>query len=123
MSFQLLELFIYLPSEQFMKVLDNSIPGYCVPYGPPVYAIWIINVFDDLLVYLLPVPLVLRLQLDRAVKVGLIISFAMRLFTAVFSVLKIKQVARITHGDHNSSLLALYNTLGGNVSVCHFCRH
>ena len=103
--------------DQFMKVIYSTMPGYCVPYAPPTYAIWSINIVDDLFVYLLPVPLIMRLQLNRAVKVSLAISFAMGLLTTVFSILKITQIHRIVWGDHNSSLLVLFTALEGNIGV------
>lgn len=98
-------------------MFDPSMPGTCLQFAPVNYAISITAIVCDVTIFLLPIPLVQRLHLDRTVKIGLTIMFALGLLTTVLSILRATQIYRVQYGDGDPSFLVVRSGLELNIGV------
>ncbi|KAL6415701.1 integral membrane protein [Ilyonectria robusta] len=89
--------------------------GTCLPAGPSFTAYSIVTIVSDVVVALLPLPLLAKLEVRLGKKIGLIAIFGLGLFTTICSVLRYLQIDRIQHGDGNSTMLVLWGTIEFNV--------
>ncbi|KXT10743.1 hypothetical protein AC579_6845 [Pseudocercospora musae] len=103
------------------KMFDTSIPGSCLSFSPINYAISITAIICDVIVFLLPIPLIQRLHLDRAVKLGLTIIFALGLLTTVLSIMRATQIHRIEYGDGDTSYFVIRSGLELNIGIITSC--
>lgn len=71
----------------------------------------------DVTIFLLPIPLVRRLKLDRATKTGLIVVFALGLITTVLSIMRLQQIHRIVDGDGDTTKFTIRGSMELNVGV------
>lgn len=81
------------------RIFDFNIEGSCLPFSTVNYVLCATVVTLDITIFLLPIPLVRRLRLDRTTKTGLIIVFALGLVTTVLSILRLQQIYRIVIVD------------------------
>lgn len=91
--------------------------GSCLPPGPSFRAYAIVTILCDVIVAVLPVPVLLRLNIHKNKKVALIGIFLLGLFTTICSILRCIQINRIQYGDGNSTQLVLWGTVEFNVGV------
>ena len=91
-------------------------PGYCLPNDITFYTLAAVTILCDLVIFITPIPLLLRLRINRRRKVGLIGIFLLGLFTTVCSVLRMIQIIQISK-DGNSTGLVLWGTIEMNVGV------
>lgn len=56
---------------------DQSVHAKCIPNSAFYYAMSISNIITDLLLLLLPIPIVLQLKVPNTVKLGLVVMFSM----------------------------------------------
>ncbi|KAK1765295.1 integral membrane protein [Phialemonium atrogriseum] len=89
--------------------------GSCLPSGPSFRAYAIVTILCDVIVAVLPVPVLLRLNIHKNKKVALIGIFLLGLFTTICSILRCIQINRIQYGDGNSTQLVLWGTVEFNV--------
>jgi hypothetical protein len=75
-----------------------------------------VTIFFDLCIFLLPIPLLARVQMKARRKYALIGVFLLGLFTTVCSVMRMIQIIRISK-DGNSTGLVLWGTIEMNVGV------
>lgn len=92
--------------------------GTCLPPGPSFTAYAIVTIVSDVVVAVLPVPLLLKLNIQKEKKFGLIGIFTLGLFTTLCSVFRYLQIDRIQFGDGNSTMLILWGVIEFNVGVC-----
>jgi hypothetical protein len=83
----LVGIFICTPIRGFW---DSTVPSHCITNLPQWYANAAGNIFTDLLVLLMPFPLLKRLQLPGHQKLLLFAIFGLGFFTVSISVLRIK---------------------------------
>lgn len=91
--------------------------GTCLAAGPSFTGYAIITIVSDIVVALLPIPVLLGLEIRLKKKIGLIGIFALGLFTTLCSILRYLQIDRISTGDGNSTMLVLWGTIEFNVGV------
>ncbi|KAF4595535.1 integral membrane protein [Ophiocordyceps camponoti-floridani] len=89
--------------------------GSCLPPGPSFTGYAIVTIVSDIVVALLPVPVLLKLNVRLEKKIGLIAIFMLGLFTTLCSVMRYTQINRIQYGDGNSTMLVLWGTIEFNV--------
>lgn len=70
----------------------------------------------DVIIILLPIPLLLRIKINTRKKVGLICVFTLGLFTTVCSIMRMVQIEIIAKNG-NSTNLVLWGTVELNVGV------
>lgn len=91
--------------------------GSCLPPGPSFTGYAIVTIVSDVVVALLPVPVLLRLNVRLDKKLGLVAIFMLGLFTTLCSILRYLQINRIQYGDGNSTMLVLWGVIEFNVGV------
>jgi hypothetical protein len=91
--------------------------GSCLPNGPSFTGYAVVTIVSDIVVAIIPIPLLLKLNVSTKKKVGLIGIFLLGLFTTVCSIMRYLQIDRIQNGDGNSTMLVLWGTIEFNVGV------
>ncbi|KAK1579297.1 [Colletotrichum navitas] len=89
--------------------------GTCLPAGPSFTTYAVVTIVSDVIVAILPIPVLLKLNIRIEKKVGLIVIFLLGLFTTICSILRYLQINRIQFGDGNSTMLVLWGTVEFNV--------
>lgn len=93
------------------------IDGKCLQPGPSFTGYAVVTIVSDVVVAILPIPVLLKLNVRMEKKVGLIAIFMLGLFTTLCSILRYLQIDRIQNGDGNSTMLVLWGTIEFNVGV------
>lgn len=91
------------------------VPGTCLRPGPSFTGYAVVTIVSDVVVAVLPIPLLLKLNVRLEKKFGLIVIFMLGLFTTLCSILRYLQIDRIQNGDGNSTMLVLWGTIEFNV--------
>ncbi|KAG5969863.1 hypothetical protein E4U58_001014 [Claviceps cyperi] len=91
------------------------VPGTCLKPGPSFTGYAVVTIVSDVVVAVLPIPVLLKLSVPLGKKVGLIGIFMLGLFTTLCSILRYVQIDRIQNGDGNSTMLVLWGTIEFNV--------
>lgn len=91
--------------------------GSCLPAGSSFTGYAIVTIVSDIVVALLPIPVLLKLNVRLEKKLGLIGIFLLGMFTTICSILRYVQINRIQFGDGNSTMLVLWGTIEFNVGV------
>lgn len=89
--------------------------GTCLPPGPSFTAYAVVTIVSDVIVAVLPIPMLLSLNIQLSKKLGLIGIFILGLFTTLCSVFRYLQINRIQYGDGNSTMLILWGVVEFNV--------
>ncbi|KAF4504637.1 hypothetical protein G6O67_008064 [Ophiocordyceps sinensis] len=97
------------------KSWNPLLKGSCLPAGSSFTGYAIVTIVSDIVVALLPIPVLLKLNVRLEKKLGLIGIFMLGMFTTVCSVLRYVQINRIQFGDGNSTMLVLWGTIEFNV--------
>jgi len=78
----------------------------------------VVTIVADVVVAVLPIPVLLKLEIKLAKKIGLIAIFTLGIFTTVCSIQRYRQIDRIQDPkDGNSTMLVLWGTIEFNVGV------
>lgn len=104
-------------SSQVARSWNPTLPGTCLAPGPSFTAYAVVTIVSDVVVALLPIPVLLKLNIRLEKKVGLIAIFLLGLFTTLCSILRYLEINRIQFGDGNSTMLVLWGTIEFNVGV------
>lgn len=91
-------------------------PGKCLPNDITFYVLAGITIFCDVVIFLMPIPLLMRVQINLRRKLGLIGIFLLGLFTTVCSIMRMVQIITISKNG-NSTMLVLWGTIEMNVGV------
>jgi hypothetical protein len=92
--------------------------GQCLPPGPSFTGYAVVTIVSDIVVAVLPIPVLLKLEIKLAKKIGLIAIFTLGIFTTVCSIQRYRQIDRIQNPkDGNSTMLVLWGTIEFNVGV------
>lgn len=94
-----------------------NVEGTCLPPGPSFTAYAVVTIVSDVVVAVLPVPMLVSLNIQLSKKLGLIGIFILGLFTTLCSVFRYLQIDRIQYGDGNSTMLILWGVVEFNVGV------
>lgn len=94
-SLEFAQIFGCSPPQKFWKPL---IDGKCIDRNPIYLAIPIINVIIDVLVLLLPIPMLVKLQVPRRTKLTLGALFAVSSCTVIVSALRVWAITRVLNG-------------------------
>lgn len=97
------------------KSWEPLVPGTCLPPGPSFTGYAIVTIVSDIAVTIIPLPVLIKLNVSRSKKFGLVFIFVLGLFTTICSVLRYLQIDRIQFGDGNSTMLVLWGVIEFNV--------
>lgn len=89
-----------------------------MPIATTVYIGSVTAIFYDIVILILPVPMVLKLQMNNRKKVGLLALFLLGVFTTVCSIMRLTQVKSIISGADVTGII-LWGTVEMNVGVSH----
>lgn len=94
----------------------------CLPNDTTFYALSGVTIFFDCVIFLLPIPVLLQLQINTRRKIALIGVFTLGIFTTVCSIMRMVQIITIAKTG-NSTMLVLWGTIEMNVGVsCPLCN-
>lgn len=106
-----------LTTAQVQKSWQPTLPGTCIPDGPSFTGYAVVTIVSDIMVALLPIPVLLKINISRQKKLGLIGIFALGLFTTICSIMRYLQINEIQYGDHDSTMLVVWGVIEFNVGV------
>lgn len=92
---------------------DYSIDGKCLAMAPYYYTTGVLTMVNDLVLFILPVPLVWRLQVDKRTKIGLSVMFLLGLITTFCSIMRIVAITYIKETGNTTNFI-----LWGVVEAC-----
>lgn len=90
--------------------------GTCLPNDKTFYTLAGVTIFYDCVIFLLPIPILMQLQINNRRKVALIGMFVLGLFTTICSIMRLIQIITIAKTG-NSTMLVLWGTIEMNVGV------
>lgn len=91
-------------------------PGKCLPNDATFYGLAAVSILFDVIIFVLPIPLLLKLSINIKKKIALICIFALGLLTTVCSVMRMVQILTIARTG-NSTMLVLWGVIELNVGV------
>ncbi|TKX19465.1 hypothetical protein C1H76_8314 [Elsinoe australis] len=86
---------IFFACDPVRKSWDPRVPGKCFPVAPFYYGTSIVNCCIDLMLFILPIPLLWRLQMNKRRKIGLTFTFALGTFTTICSIMRAYAVEKV----------------------------
>lgn len=87
-----------------------------MPAGPSFVGYAVVTIISDIVVALLPLPVLIRLEIRLGKKIGLIGIFVLGLFTTLCSIFRYTQISKVTSGG-DSTMLVLWGTIEFNIGV------
>lgn len=91
--------------------------GKCMPNDATFYGLAAVTIFFDVIIFFLPIPLLLKLNINLKKKIALCCVFLLGLLTTVCSVMRMVQILTIARTG-NSTMLVLWGVIELNVGVC-----
>lgn len=98
------------------KSLNKKSPGHCLPDDATFYGLAAVTIVFDVIIFLLPIPLLLKLSINLKKKIALVCVFMLGLLTTVCSILRMIQIIAIARTG-NSTMLVLWGVIELNVGV------
>lgn len=102
------------------KSWHPAMAGKCLPNDITFYVLAAITIFYDIVIFFLPIPILLKLQINIRRKIGLLAIFMLGMFTTICSVMRLVQIITIAKTG-NSTMLVLWGTIELNVGVLLTC--
>lgn len=108
--------FLWLTTLQIERSWKPLVPGHCIPNVNSIYGLGAISIFFDIIILILPIPMVMRLHINTRRKIGLVLIFTLGIFTTFCSIMRLVQVKTIlATGDVTG--LVMWATVEMNVGV------
>lgn len=113
------------PLSYFWYQWDGEHEGSCPGTETAVYLNSSLNIFFDILVFFLPVPQIMRLQIkDPKRKLGILLTFLVGLFVTICSIVRLRYLAaygQLSNITYNYNDIALWSGLEGDIGVICAC--
>ena len=113
------------PISYFWNQWDGEHEGVCLDTQAAIYVNSAFNIFFDLVVFFLPVPKLIALQVrETRRKVGVILTFLVGLFVTICSIVRLKYLSNLgnlTNATYHYNTIALWSGLEGDVGVICAC--
>lgn len=109
-------LVLFFQCSPVRKSVRPRIAGKCLDNAITFYVLAAISIICDLIIFLLPIPLLLKVQINTRRKVALIAIFLLGLFTTLCSIMRMVQIS-VIYKTGNSTMLVLWGTIEMNVGV------
>ncbi|KAL8890308.1 MAG: hypothetical protein Q9205_005071 [Flavoplaca limonia] len=97
-----------------------STPGSCLSNDATFYGLAAVTILFDVVIFFLPIPLLLNININNKKKVALICVFMLGLLTTVCSILRMVQIISIARTG-NSTMLVLWGVIELNVGIILTC--
>jgi hypothetical protein len=101
---------------QVQKSWIPSTVGTCLRNDITFYTLAAVTILFDIIILLLPIPVLLDLQINTRRKMALLVVFTLGIFTTFCSIMRMVQIGQIAK-DGNSTMLVLWGTIEMNVGV------
>jgi hypothetical protein len=109
----------------FWNQWDGEHEGYCNNFQLAVYINSGINIFFDLIVFFLPIPKLMQIQVqDKRRKAGVVLTFLVGLFVTACSMVRLKYssgVSKITNATYDYTDICLWSGIECEVGVICAC--
>ena len=92
------------------------VPGHCLPNDNTFYGLAAVTIFFDVIIFFLPIPLLLSLNIEPRKKAVLCCVFLLGLLTTVCSIMRMVQIMTIAKTG-NSTMLVLWGVIELNIGV------
>ena len=113
------------PLSYFWNQWDGEHEGSCPGTENALYTNSALNIFFDLVVFFLPVPQIMSLQIkDTRRKVGVLFTFLVGLFVTICSIIRLRYLAaygKLSNITYNYNDIALWSGLEGDIGVICAC--
>jgi hypothetical protein len=113
------------PLSYFWHQWDGEHEGSCPGTETAIYLNSSLNIFFDILVFFLPVPQIMRLQIkDPKRKLGILLTFLVGLFVTICSIVRLRYLAaygQLSNITYNYNDIALWSGLEGDIGVICAC--
>ena len=113
------------PISHFWNQWDGEHEGYCVDIQTSAYVNGAINIFFDLVVFFLPIPKLVKLQVqDTRRKVGVILTFLVGLFVTACSAIRLQYLANVsnlTNATYHYNDIGLWTGLEAYLGIVCAC--
>ena len=114
------------PISHFWDQWDGEHEGYCVNIQTSAYVNGGANIFFDLVVFFLPIPRLIKLQVqDTRRKVGVILTFLVGLFVTVCSAIRLQYLAKVnnlTNATYHYNDIGLWTGLEAYLGIVCACK-
>lgn len=94
--------------------------GKCMPNDATFYGLAAVTIFFDVIIFFLPIPLLLKLNINLKKKIALCCVFLLGLLTTVCSIMRMVQILTIARTG-NSTMLVLWGVIELNVGIILTC--
>ncbi|OQE29869.1 hypothetical protein PENSTE_c002G07906 [Penicillium steckii] len=96
----------------------------CLPEGPVWFTNAGIHIVTDIIILILPMPVLYRLQLDKRLRVGIMLIFGVGIFVIATSSARVYELSRMVGGHDftkTNAEAAVWSSLEANVSIICAC--
>ncbi|KAL8764435.1 MAG: hypothetical protein Q9203_007170 [Teloschistes exilis] len=94
--------------------------GKCLPNDATFYGLAAVTIFFDIIIFFLPIPLLVKLNINLKKKIALCGVFLLGLLTTVCSIMRMVQIIAIARTG-NSTMLVLWGVIELNVGIILTC--
>jgi hypothetical protein len=113
------------PISHFWYQWDGEHEGYCANIQLAAYINGGVNIFFDLVVFFLPIPKLMKLQVrDTRRKVGVMLTFLVGLFVTICSIIRLQylaQVGQYTNATYHYNDVGLWTGLEAYLGIICAC--
>ncbi|KAJ5114991.1 hypothetical protein NUU61_000750 [Penicillium alfredii] len=118
--------FFCVPIHDFWSLSPKAHKDHCLPGAPVWVSNAAIQIFTDLVILGMPLPLLWNLQITRRLKVGILLVFGFGIFVIATSSARLYELSTmIGHGDFNNPhanvQAVMWSSLEANVSIICAC--
>jgi len=101
---------------------DSSIQGTCLGVAVSL-ANSVIHVITDFIIFLLPLPVILKLKINKKQKIGLVAVFSLGFLVCVISLVRIISITKLDFSDppYQVSLVAYWGAVEVNLAIICAC--
>ncbi|GAB1316423.1 hypothetical protein MFIFM68171_06633 [Madurella fahalii] len=101
-------------------VWDKSVEGFCLPLEIKASNGYL-HIATDFIIFLLPIPVVVKLKLPRRQKIGLMLVFAVAFVACLISVIRIVSISSLNFADLTYELTTLVKWGSVEVNLAIIC--
>lgn len=113
-----------VPVSDFWTLNRTAHAKNCLPEGPVWYSNAAIQIFTDIVILILPMPLLSKLHLPRKQKAGIMLVFCVGIFVVATSSVRLYELKTLVHSQDISKTnakAAVWSSLENNVSIICAC--